>query len=94
MKAVILVVVLSLASRCVEPVDPGDISDCDDACANLEKLGCEGADGSPGKDEQFGTVDDKPCSQVCTETMDLGIPLKPGCIAVAKSCDDVDECTE
>lgn len=94
MKMVIIFAVLSLAARCGEPLDPGVIEDCDDACANVERLGCDGAEGSPGKDEEFGTGDDKSCLQVCHETMREGIPLRPGCVATAQSCGDVEDCTE
>lgn len=94
MKKLIFLAVLCMAAKCGEPVDPGDIDDCDDACANVEKLGCDGSEGSPGKDEQFGTGDDKSCVQVCQETMREDIPLNPGCVATAASCSEVDNCTE
>jgi hypothetical protein len=94
MKFLIFIAALCLAAKCVEPVDPGDVDDCDDACANIEKLGCDGAEGSPGEDEQFGTEDDKSCAQVCGETMALGVDMKPGCVAAAESCEAVEACTE
>ena len=74
-----------------QDVDAG-VSDCAAACANLELLGCDGAEGSPGLDEEYGTSDDVPCDQVCRETEAGGIPMHTACVAAAGSCDAVDEC--
>ena len=74
-----------------QDVDAG-VSDCAAACANLELLGCDGAEGSPGLDEEYGTSDDVPCDQVCRETEAGGIPMHTACVAAAGSCDVVDEC--
>ena len=72
--------------------DGGTPDDCAAACANLEQLGCDGAEGSPGVDEEYGTEDDVPCEDVCRDVMEGGITMHPACVAAAESCEAVDEC--
>lgn len=66
--------------------------DCAAACANLELLGCDGAEGSPGVDEEFGTADDVSCEAVCVDVEANGVSMHTGCVAAAGSCEAVDEC--
>jgi len=79
------------------PTDPGDYSDpsgCAEACANLEKLGCPGWRGSPGKDETLGTADDVSCEEVCRNVVESGATttLHQRCTSKAKSCEAMDDC--
>lgn len=70
---------------------------CKTACANLRALRCQGADGSPGSDEAFGTADDVSCEQVCA---DFEVAAKtsptfsthPDCITRATNCRAVSRC--
>ena len=74
-------------------VESGTPDDCAAACENLARLGCPGAQGSPGKDETFGTEDDVPCVEVCEEIMRTPpVSIHPNCVAAAKSCDAVERC--
>lgn len=90
--------ILMLASRCgsapVYPDDPDAPEDCDAACGNMVRLGCEEGDGSPGPDEQFGTEDDVSCVAVCRNAMSgsKGIPVRPICVSKVDACDDVEDC--
>jgi hypothetical protein len=70
----------------------GGAEHCDDACKVLAELGCDGADGSPGDDETFGTADDVPCASVCRETMGMGVDMHPACVAASESCEAVEAC--
>ena len=73
--------------------DAGSPDDCESACDNLSKLGCEGAEGSPGPDEEFGTEDDVACAEVCRSVMEEGeVTMHPSCVAAATSCDEADAC--
>lgn len=72
--------------------DSGTPDDCPAACDNLDRLECDGADGSPGPDEEFGTADDRPCEAVCRGVMGEGVTMHPACVADAESCDAVEEC--
>jgi hypothetical protein len=75
--------------------DSGTPDDCEAACDNLLELGCDGAEGSPGPDEEYGTPDDVPCADVCREIMtEGGITMHPACVAEAESCEAVEECFE
>ena len=59
-------------------------------CANLERLGCDGSDGSFGPDDTPGTADDLTCADTCVE---LGVEWFPtGCLETAPTCDAVDQC--
>ena len=81
------------ASKPPPPVhDPG-AGDCAAACANLERLGCQGAKGSPGRDDVPGTADDVPCSVACEDVEREGVSsLATGCVAGAASCSAADAC--
>jgi hypothetical protein len=73
--------------------DAGSPDDCSAACDNLSELGCEGAEGSPGPDEEFGTADDVACAEVCRSVMEEGeVTMHPSCVAAATSCDEADAC--
>ena len=75
------------------PID-NDPSNCSAACDNLKRLGCPGWEGSPGKDEQFGTDDDVSCEDVCVDVVntDPSVTLNQTCTADAESCDEVEAC--
>jgi hypothetical protein len=86
------------------PIDGGVESStipkvCHDACTTLRNLKCAGYQGSPGKDEKFGTADDVSCDRVCA---DLEVAAKtaapyslhPACIAGATSCAAVAKCNQ
>jgi hypothetical protein len=73
--------------------DSGTPDDCEAACERIEELGCEGAEGSPGPDEEYGTEDDVPCVEVCRNVMvEGGVSLHPACVAAADNCNAVDAC--
>ena len=80
-----------------EPDAPRDvvsvIAQCDLACGRMEELKCEGWQGSPGYDGEYGTGDDVACREVCS-TIDVNpeSDLNPSCIALATSCKAVDRC--
>jgi hypothetical protein len=79
------------------PVNPDDgtADDCPAACENLVRLGCDGAGGSPGLDEAFGTMDDVPCAEVCAYIMNTPpATVRPKCVSKASSCKEVDACFE
>lgn len=93
----------NLFSGCVfpEPGPPvvtpasGESGDCFEACANLARLGCDGAEGSPGVDDVYGTADDVPCTAVCEDiTADPAVTLNERCTAAAIDCDAVERCFE
>ena len=65
---------------------------CRGACSNIAELGCDGAEGSPGPDEVYGTEDDVPCAEVCEETEGAGVSMETGCVSAADDCDAVDAC--
>jgi len=67
-------------------------TDCAAACANLERLRCPGADGSPGIDEEYGTPDDVPCEAVCVDVEAGGVSMHTACTAAAESCSAADGC--
>jgi hypothetical protein len=72
-----------------------DKTPCERACDNLRNMGCDGSEGSPGPDEEFGNNDDVACEDVCERIMDEGdFSIEPECVAKAKSCEEVDECGE
>lgn len=80
----------------VDPVtelDSGTPDDCPAACENLKRLQCEGWQGSPGPDEQFGTEDDLSCERVCLGVMsEPTATLFPICTAKAADCEAVELC--
>lgn len=99
----ILFVIILISCQIPDPVYPGpdpvpnnsDIPKlCELACKNMEKMNCEGWQGSPGNDNIFGTVDDVSCSDVCIDIMNQepSITLHPKCVAEANSCERADEC--
>jgi hypothetical protein len=70
-----------------------DKTPCERACDNLRNMGCDGSEGSPGPDEEFGNSDDVACEDVCERIMDEGdFSIEPECVAKAKSCEEVEEC--
>jgi len=78
----------------VTPANGGS-GDCRAACDNLARLGCDGAEGSPGPDDVYGTADDVPCTAVCEDiTTDDTVTLYQRCTAAALSCEAVDRCFE
>ena len=99
-KCFLISFVVFIVTRCsVGPEEPGPVepdgSTCENACANVIELGCDGAKGSPGEDEVFGTDDDRSCVQVCKNvTSDGFVSLDNGCVATAEDCEEVEECSE
>lgn len=79
----------------VEPVDQ-DPNGCAAACGRLRALGCPAADGSPGRDEVFGTEDDEPCEAVCRGVVGAynGSTLHQKCTSEAEDCEAVERCFE
>lgn len=66
---------------------------CERACNNIRYMGCKGAEGSPGPDEDYGNEDDVDCEDVCERIMNEGdFSIEPECVAKAKTCEEVDEC--
>ena len=95
-----LVAIVLLAAGCLPaPIPtPGLVPDagagCEPACANLARLGCSSAQGSPGSDEIYGTSDDVPCARVCADVEAEGIGLDTSCVARARTCDESELCAE
>lgn len=59
----------------------------------MARMGCPGAEGSPGFDDTFGTADDVGCPTACVEISDGEpgfFPLR--CAQTAPTCDAVDRC--
>ena len=72
---------------------PAALRPCTSACANMIALQCEGAEGSPGVDEIYGTADDVSCAQACAELSEDTAQFFPvGCIEAAPTCEAVGEC--
>jgi len=103
--AVLFAIVIFLtATGCAGALDPyepgpprvrdaGGADLCQAACDSLARLKCDGWDGSPGKDEVFGTKDDVSCTFVCVDIMDESTAnLYTACTAQAESCDEIDDC--
>ncbi len=67
-------------------------ADCSGACSTLERLGCPGAEGSPGPDDQIGTADDLPCAETCVELESKGASMETACVSQARSCFAVERC--
>lgn len=66
---------------------------CERACDNIRNMGCKGAEGSPGPDEEYGNEDDVACEDVCEMIMNEGdFSIEPECVAKAETCEEVDEC--
>ena len=90
-----LVVLVSRCQQHVEVDTADDPADCVAACNNMEDLDCDGWQGSPGEDEEFGTEDDVPCDEVCKMIAEESSgEMFPGCVAAADSCEAVDACSE
>lgn len=78
----------------VQPPTPTPNDDaCQQACDQLERLGCPGHEGSPGRDEQYGTADDVACAQVCRDVEADGISMHTSCVATAADCATVEACS-
>ena len=72
---------------------------CHDACTTLRALKCPGYQGSPGKDERYGTPDDVSCDRVCADFENAAktaapYSIHPACIAGATSCAAVARCNQ
>jgi len=103
--AVIIVAVLAgyiavYAQGCHTPIvetvapDVGDPGDCALACGRLIELGCDGAEGSPGKDGEWGTEDDASCIEVCRIVVESGIGMNQECVSKIEGCSDLDNCLD
>ena len=65
---------------------PGTESDCERACANGKKIGCDWAEPTP----EGGT-----CLAVCTNAESSGFTsMHPQCLAGAHDCAEADACGE
>jgi hypothetical protein len=61
----------------------GGASDCERACANLQRLGCP--EGNPGGGDS--------CMAQCQDIEASGIAtVRPACQATITSCDQIDRC--
>ncbi len=69
------------------------VGQCEAACKRMAELKCEGWQGSPGYDGEYGTGDDVACVEVCG-SIDINpeSDLNTKCVAAAKSCRDVGGC--
>lgn len=77
------------------PVRPATdtAADCPRACQTLAWYSCPGWRGSPGADEQWGTVDDESCETVCREVYaEPSGTLHAACTAAAMNCAEVEAC--
>jgi hypothetical protein len=94
MKKLLLIACLVGCGPYAPPPEDGTKDDCAEACANMISLGCEGANGSPGADQTYGTEDDLSCERVCLVYMEPPSTMHPACVAQASSCEEVDQCFE
>lgn len=67
---------------------------CELACDNLYKLGCDAAHGGAGLDRAFGTEDDETCTDLCRYIIDNRGTLNLECTIEAESCEEVEACFE
>lgn len=77
------------------PVRPATdtAADCPRACQTLAWYACPGWKGSPGADEQWGTMDDESCEAVCKAVYaETTGTLHAACTAAATSCQAVEAC--
>lgn len=76
------------------PVENGGPEDCAPACAAMARMECPGHEGSPGRDDEYGTADDVSCADACVELVnaDPTFTLAQRCIAQATSCKAADRC--
>ena len=81
---------VSCAPVVVPPGPDPDAEYCGAACGNLNWLGCDGWQGSPGPDERFHTADDITCETVCKSIPEM---LNPRCVADAPTCKDAQACS-
>jgi len=104
----IVALLLLAACRCNPvtpvPVTPDSIDDpypppnpyedgCARLCANAARLECHGWQGSPGPDDEIGTVDDVSCPQTCRDIEGSDITtLATDCGSQATSCAGIDAC--
>jgi len=73
------------------PLPKADI--CLMFCDTLGKMGCPGAEGSPGPDERYGTNDDRPCDEVCGAIVATGVYTgNAQCLVQAQTCDIAERC--
>lgn len=77
----------------IHPMPPPSSGDCDGACANLDRLLCPAAQGSPGHDDRYGTSDDVACAQACADVEAAGIvTLDTECVSRARTCEEAEAC--
>ena len=69
--------------------NPATQSICEQACAVLSALECKTSSGHPMTDIKEGV----PCSEACSQEIASGVDLHPGCVAIARTCAQVDECS-
>lgn len=94
-KSILIVGLLLVSCSLIrKPIVDVNMSSCDMACNKIIELGCLGAKGSPGLDEEFGTADDMSCNDVCRWVMSEDPTARhlPGCTAKADSCVAVEQC--
>ena len=78
-----------------DPLEPpGPVQEaCASFCDLLDRGHCPGASGSPGQDEQRGTVDDVPCVQVCHSLQSKDTyRADTDCLSNATSCQAAEVC--
>lgn len=94
MKTYLLIAVLaaSCAGTKNDPEVPVAVGSCSHWCARRAVLGCD-AMGSPGHDEKFGTDDDVPCEQVCSDVIKSAVfEVDVACFDTALSCESLEVC--
>jgi hypothetical protein len=85
MTRAILALLCTLAACIPGPVTPVDNATCEQACANMQHLGCPGSGGN----------EHASCAQACTDLQAEGfVPLHLDCVAGAHSCAQVDACAD
>lgn len=89
---------LLLAYGCVPAPRPDNpdagTATCKTMCARITELGCPGAEGSWGADDDAGTDDDVACAPACQDLVEGGANLELACVTGAETCEDVDRCFE
>jgi len=87
--------VLACGSSGPIPETPEMRGGCASAAKRMHQLSCDGAQGSPGPDLEYGTADDVSFVEACIDIETTGLMmLNTRCIANATSCREVDACAE
>jgi hypothetical protein len=91
MKKIVFAIVgcFLISSSCSEE---SSYSDCKAFCDLIDLLGCPEADGSPGIDSDYSTIEDNiSCEELCELYIDV---VQLDCYNNINSCEDLRECED